>query len=284
MRCARVPASSANLGPGFDTLGLALSLYTEVTVEPAGSLVVKVEGEGSHFRADETHYAVKVVAQVLGHTRVAVSVRSEIPVSRGLGSSAALALAAAAAAGCDDPLTYVSRLEGHADNAAASVMGGLVTASIVDGTVEAHPLPLDPSLVFVVVIPDRRLATRDARAALPTVVAIEDAVFNLGRLGAVIAGLADGRRLTPTAMRDRLHQRQRTVLFPESPALLRALTDAGALASCWSGAGPTLLGVCHGSAADGVRNAAQDVMLSVGVAGSVRVLQADLVGLVVSVG
>ena len=175
-------------------------------------------------------------------------------------------------------------LEGHADNSAASVMGGLVTASIVDGLVEAHPLPLDPSLVFVVVIPDRRLATKDARAALPEAVPLGDAVFNLGRLGAVIAGLADHRRLTPTAMQDRLHQRQRAALFPESPALLRALTDAGALASCWSGAGPTLPGVCHASAADGVRSAAEAVMGLVGVAGSVRVLHADRVGLFVTEG
>ena len=135
---ARVPGSSANLGPGFDTLGVALALYTEVTVEPAASLALTVTGEGADLPADEEHLAVQVVRSVLGHDRVAITVTSEIPVSRGLGSSAALAVASAAAAGLHDTVQLiglVARLEGHGDNAAASVLGGLVTASLQDGDV-----------------------------------------------------------------------------------------------------------------------------------------------------
>lgn len=280
---ARVPASSANLGPGFDTLGLALSLYTEVTVVPAASLSLTVTGEGSELRADENHLAAQVVRMVLGHDRVAITVASQVPVSRGLGSSAALAVAAAAAAGSVAPMDVVARLEGHADNAAASAMGGLVTASLLDGDlVTALPLTLDPTLSFVAVIPDRRLSTEAARAALPATVPIADAVFNLGRMGALIAGLADHRRLLPMAGLDRLHQEQRTRLFPESASLLAALIDGGALVSFWSGAGPTLLGVCVRGDSSAVVARARVAMKQVGVAGRVLPLEADRNGIVLT--
>lgn len=280
---ARVPGSSANLGPGFDTLGLALTLYTEVTVEPASSLSLTVAGEGADLPADEDHLAVRVVRSVLGHDRVAIRVWSEIPVSRGLGSSAALALAAAAAAGSFDPVHLVSRLEGHADNAAASMMGGLVTASLIDGgLVSAASLALDPALSFVAIIPDRHLSTEQARALLPTTVPIADAVFNLGRMGALIAGLADHRCLLATAGLDRLHQQQRSPLFPESSSLLGAMIDGGALVSFWSGAGPTLLGVCERGDSPAVVERAQAQMARMRVAGRVVPLEADRRGLVLT--
>ena len=280
---ARVPASSANLGPGFDTLGLALSLYTEVTVIRAASLSLTVTGEGSELRADENHLAAQVVRLVLGHDRVAITVASEVPVSRGLGSSAALAVAAAAAAGSVAPMDVVAQLEGHADNAAASVMGGLVTASLLEGgVVAALPLTLDPALSFVAIVPDLRLSTDDARAVLPATVPIADAVFNLGRMGALIAGLADHRRLFPMAGLDRLHQEQRTRLFPESAGLLAALIDGGALVSFWSGAGPALLGVCVRGDSAAVVGRARAAMKRMGVAGRVLPLEADRDGLVLT--
>src|ERR1700730_10033128 len=117
---ARAPASSANLGPGFDALALALSLHVEVTMRPADRLHVESEGERSDLPVDETHLAAQVALQVTGHDRWAIGVRSEIPVGRGLGSSAALAAAAAAAAGADDPLAVAARMDGHPENAAAS--------------------------------------------------------------------------------------------------------------------------------------------------------------------
>src|ERR1700682_5614502 len=123
---ARAPASSANLGPGFDVLALALSVYVEVTVEPAARLRVEAEGEGADLPLDATHLAVRVATEVAGHDRLAIAVRSEIPVVRGVGSSAALAAAAAAAAGARDPLGVAAAFDGHPENAAASVLGGLV--------------------------------------------------------------------------------------------------------------------------------------------------------------
>lgn len=277
---ARVPASSANLGPGFDTLALALGLYVEVEIEPAPSLVITATGEGSDLPLDASHLAARVAREVIGHDRLAIRVASDIPVSRGLGSSAALAVAAAAAAGVDDPLALATMFEGHPDNAAASVLGGLVTATMVHGKPVATSLFIDPDLAFVLLVPDRTLSTAEARKALPEVVPREDVVFNLGRLGWLISGLADGDFLVPEAMHDRLHQQQRTPLFPESEPLIQRLVEGGAAAACWSGAGPTLLGVVVGhEKAERVRRAGERAMEEEGVSGTARVVVADTGGL-----
>jgi homoserine kinase len=281
---ARVPASSANLGPGFDTLALALSLYVEVEVEPADALVIRSEGEGSELPTDENHLAARVVRKVLGHDRVSITVRSAIPVGRGLGSSAALAVAAAAAAGATDALAVGAAVDGHPENAAASVLGGLVTATTIEGAPLAARLPLDPELRFVVLVPTRSLATARARQALPAQVPHVDAAFNLGRMGLLIAGLADRRQLVHEATEDRLHQTQRTPLFPESTHLLAELVDAGALATCWSGAGPSLLALCDAAVAGRVRARGDQLLAEAGMPGAALLLDADTEGLVVDDG
>ena len=278
---ARAPASSANLGPGFDTLAVALALHVEVTVEEADALTVVTEGEGSELPADASHLAARIATEVAGHDRLAVTVRSAIPVGRGLGSSAALAAAAAAAAGAPDPLAVAIATDGHPDNAAATVLGGLVSATTVDGTAVTRRFPLDPGLAFVVLVPERRLPTKEARGALPATVPHAEAAFNLGRMGLLLAGLADRRLLVRQATEDRLHQSQRAPLFPQAPALLDGLVAAGALASCWSGAGPSLLAVCDAAAADEVRSAGDELLAKAGVAGRALLLAPDLDGLVV---
>lgn len=278
---ARVPASSANLGPGFDTLALALALYVEVEVEPADRLTLRTEGEGSELPTDETHLAARVATQVAGHDRLAITVRSSIPVSRGLGSSAALAAATAAAAGAPDPLAVAAAVDGHPENAAASVLGGLVTATSIEGAPIAARLPLDSQLRFVVLVPSRPLATARARQALPAQVPHSDAAFNLGRMGILLAGLADRRFLVHEATEDRLHQTQRTPLFPESTHLMSGLIDAGALATCWSGAGPSLLAICDEGVAKRVRARGDELLAEAGVSGSALLLEADREGLVI---
>jgi homoserine kinase len=277
---ARAPASSANLGPGFDVLAIALDRYVQVEVEPASSLTVRSEGEGAGLFDDASHLAARVAAEVLGHDRFAVTIRSQIPVARGLGSSAALAAAAAAAAGAEDPFAVAAAHDGHPENAAASVFGGLVAAATVEGRPEYAPLPLSEDLVFVVIIPERNLSTPEARKVLPETLSRADATFNLGRMGLLLAGLADHVHLVAASTEDRVHQTQRTQLFPEAPALLDALVAAGALASCWSGAGPTLLGMVTESNAVAVQAGAEAALRESGVIGTTAVLRPDRRGLV----
>ena len=279
---ARVPASSANLGPGFDTLALALSLYVEVSVEPADSFSLTSVGYGAGLFDDEQHLGARVARRVLGHSRFALHVDSTIPLSRGLGSSAALALAAAAAAGASDPLAIATDVDGHAENAAASMLGGLVTASVMDERVLARPLALDARWRFVVVVPEQELATADARRVLPASVSFADAVHNLNAMGLLIAGLADVDAFVAEAMSDVLHQPYRMGLLPFAAPLLATLREAGARGACWSGAGSTMLALCTGTTEVAVAQAARAFLAEQGVAGGVMALEADRIGLVVT--
>lgn len=275
---ARAPASSANLGPGFDTLAVALACYVEVSVEPAERMSVRSSGEGSELPADATHLAARVASAVAGHDRLAVEVHSDIPVGRGLGSSAALAVAAAAAAGAQDPFALAAEADGHPENAAASALGGLVAATVVSGRPVARRLCIDPEIRFVLLVPRRTLPTTESRRVLPATVDRADAVLNLGRLGILLAGLADHTGLVPEAGDDRLHQDARAALFPEAPALLAGLRQAGALTSCWSGAGPSLLAVTTARKAMSLAAAGARLLGDVGLPGRVLVLEADLEG------
>ena len=273
---ARAPASSANLGPGFDALAVAVDLHVEVSVVESDRFELVSEGEGADLPTDASHLAARVACGVVGHDRLAIRVRSQIPVGRGLGSSAALVVAAAAAAGDADPLLRGVEVDGHPDNAAACVHGGLVAVAMVEGRPIVRPLPLDPQLCAVLVIPDRTLPTIEARAALPATVSHADAAFNLGRMALLIAGLSDHRLLVPAAFDDRLHQGPRAALFPEAPALLRGLREAGALGACWSGAGSTLLALATSPEAEALARAGQDLLAAHGVAG--RTLTAGFAG------
>jgi homoserine kinase len=222
-----------------------------------------------------------VASSVLGHSNFKIHVKSEIPLSRGLGSSAALALAAAAAASAADPLAVAARIDGHAENAAASFLGGLVVAAASerDGVI-ARSLPLDDAWRFVVVIPELELPTQDARAVLPTQVSFADAVHNLGSLGLLIAGLGDHRAFVSTAMDDVLHQPYRMELLAFARPLLETLRESGAAASCWSGAGSSMLGLATEATAKAVADAARVFLDDHDVPGVVQTLEADRTGLV----
>lgn len=280
---ASAPSSSANLGPGFDCLAVALDLRIEVSIEPAECFTVRAEGEGEAIPATADHLAARVLREVLGHDEAAVRIRSDIPVGRGLGSSAALAVATAAAAGARDPLSVACRIDGHPENAAASVYGGLVAATVLD---DGQPLvagfPLDAEATFVVLVPDRSLSTEEARAALPAQVRHVDAARNVSRTGVLIGALGDLSLFRPGVMSDRLHQPYRLPLMPEADELIQALTTAGALGAAWSGAGPSILAICHRPDAERLRLAGAEALREAGVGGDARIVGPDMRGLQVA--
>jgi homoserine kinase len=244
------PATSANLGPGFDCLGLALSLRNRVEVSPAARWQITVEGEGAGLLPeDETNLVVQAMHHLAGAVRkplpsVRLMQHNEIPVGSGLGSSAAAAIAGLLAADAllethlprPAILALAAELEGHADNVAAALYGGLVLVAGED----VAPLPFVP-LNAVVVLPAVSLSTRAARAVLPQTVPLADAVFNLGRLGLLLHAFAQGDQTTlARGMADRLHQPYRAPLLPGLDGALAAAQSAGA-AACLSGAGPALI-------------------------------------------
>lgn len=278
---ASAPASSANLGPGFDTLAVALDLRLQVNVTPAESLQIVSKGFGSEIAADASHLAVKTAKSVLGHDNVRIEIYSDIPLARGLGSSAALSLATAAACGAKDPFAIAVAADGHPENAAASFMGGFVTATILPSGPVGFELMIDPTIVLVAVIPDKGLSTQKAREVLPSQIPYKDASFNLGRMGMLIAGLADVSKLVAEAGQDRLHQSQRAGLFVESEMLLQEFIKAGSKVSFWSGAGPTLVGVAQHHNAKDIAAKMEQVVNKHRLKAKVDILQVDKKGLVI---
>jgi homoserine kinase len=264
------------LGPGFDALAVALTRYVDVTVELADEFSISSVGCGAGLFDDERHLGARVAARVLGHDRFAIHVNSEIPLSRGLGSSAALVVAAAVAAGSTTALALATEIDGHAENAAASLYGGLVVASVDErGEVVARSLDLDERWRFVIVVPDQELATVDARRVLPHQVPFADAVRNLSNVALLIAGLARQDRFVAGAMHDHLHQPYRMALLPWAASLLEGLRAAGAAGSCWSGAGSSMLALCDATTCAPVAAAAREFLAAHSVAGEVWELEAD---------
>lgn len=263
---AVVAASSANLGPGFDSLGLALSLYDEIIVETTESgLQLEVEGEGAgQVPLDATHLVVRAIEaglQATGHRAAGLIVRcrNEIPHSRGLGSSAAAVVGGLAvvnglvAQAGSDPMTedqliqLSSEFEGHPDNAAAAVLGGAVvswTETDDDGRprYRAVPVRVHPDIRLFPAVPQQRSSTAETRAVLPEQVSHVDARFNLSRAALLVVALTERPDLLMTATQDVLHQPQRAASMPASAEYLQLLRRCG-IAAVLSGAGPTILGL-----------------------------------------
>ncbi|WP_447004052.1 homoserine kinase [Saccharothrix isguenensis] len=249
-----VPASTANLGSGFDALGMALALHDELEFEaiPAG-LVIRVSGEGSSdVPTDEGHLVVRafraacelVGAEVPG---LRLTCRNAIPHSRGLGSSAAAVVAGVAAgfalAGREldtSALQLAAEFEGHADNAAASMFGGVAIAWTQGDRYHAVRVEPDPRVTPVVLVPDVESSTKTTRGLLPSKVPHEDAAFAVGRAALAVHALTADPSLLLDAVDDRLHEPYREPAWPATTRLVRALRDAGVPAAV-SGAGPTVL-------------------------------------------
>jgi len=237
----RVPASSANLGPGFDVLAAALDLHLEAEVAETGRF--RVETTLSIAR-DRRNLCVRGFARLLDPDRYTFHIRSDVPLSGGLGTSAAAVVAGLVAArqlggDRDAPLLELAaEQEGHPDNAAAALLGGFVVCT--EGRAERIDPP--PGLECVLVVPEEPVRTAAARAALPPQVPIGDAVFNVGHAAMLVLGLARGDLdLVAHGLADRVHQDRRAHLFPRSAGLVRDAASLGALGATISGAGPTVL-------------------------------------------
>ncbi len=260
-RLVKVPASSANLGPGFDVLAVALALHLELEVVETGSFSVRTELD---VPRDRQNLVVRGFEALHPADDFEFRISSQIPLSGGLGSSAAASLAGLLAADhlfeLDADLRGVAtELEGHADNVTAALDGGLV---ICGGPVN-HRFEAPMGLEGVLVVPEEGVATADARAALPEAVPLADAAFNVACASLLCVGLADGNwDLISAGLHDRLHQPYRAQLYPRSAQLLERATSLGALGATISGAGPAVLFWSHyehtGGLVEGLSRQVQD--------------------------
>ncbi|WP_188396623.1 homoserine kinase [Sporomusa sp. GT1] len=259
----RVPGTTANCGPGFDAVGIACTIYNELelTLSPQAGISLEVAGEGAGaIPADGSNVAIKAVQMVLNKTGrhypgIALKMVNNIPLARGLGSSAAAIVGGLVAAneitGCQlskqEILDMATSIEGHPDNVAPAIFGG-ITVSIMDSGSAKYLRFLPPKdFTMVAVIPEFNLSTKAARRVLPESVPFADAVFNVSRSALLVGALCTGEfKLLLHALEDRLHQPYREKLIPGMAQVLTAARQAGALGAALSGAGPCLLAFTDG--------------------------------------
>lgn len=255
----RIPATTANCGPGFDTLGIACTLYNEVVLElagPAGQVEISVSGDGADTLPTNSRNlvlrAVRTVLDKVGETQTGIrlSLVNAIPLSRGLGSSSAAIVGGLVAANAivgnrfnqAEILDMATEMEGHPDNVAPALYGGFTISVMAGGQVTCLRLPLPQQLKLVVCIPEFRLSTHKARQAIPAMVPHKDAVYNVSRAALLVGALASGRlECLGEALNDKLHQPYRAPLIPGMPEVFAAGRAAGALGVAISGAGPSLM-------------------------------------------
>ena len=248
-RLVRVPASSANLGPGYDVLAAAVSLYLELEVEETGEFSVDLGG--LDVSADRDNLIVRAFETLHSADGIAFRLKSEIPLARGLGSSAAAIVAGLFAAdhlfelalGKEEMLIKATELEGHPDNVAAAIYGGFVICGMGEGEAPSAARFDPPSgLEGIAVIPAEEVSTERAREAIPAEIPLADAVAGVSAASRLVLGLQRADLdLVAAGLVDRIHQERRRELYPRSMELVDAAKDLGALGATISGAGPTVL-------------------------------------------
>jgi homoserine kinase len=252
----KAPATSANLGPGFDALGLALDLWNETTITPANDFSVQVKGEGEDRLSFGKNNLIVRAAQKLAE-RIRKSLPpfhaeciNQIPLSSGLGSSAATILTGLLAGNAlfenplskEEILNLASNMEGHPDNVAPALLGGLVVSTVEEGKVIARQIPIAIDVCITIALPDFYITTKQARAALPKKISMKNAVHNISRAILVTEAFRSGDlSLLGQAMTDTLHQPYRLKLIPGMLSAMEAAKKAGAAAAALSGAGPSLI-------------------------------------------
>ena len=251
-----VPATSANVGAGFDSLGLAVSMYNVFTFEEADRIQI-TSVDGTHIPTGSNNLvyrSARVVYDQLGIPMkgLRITQKNTIPMARGLGSSSACIVAGILGANAllggpleeKDILTFATKLEGHPDNVAPALLGGFVVSAYDEGHVYSLKKTIAPGITFAAFIPDFKLLTEKARAALPKMVSHADAVYNLSRAALLATAFCEERYdFLPVAAKDSLHQQYRLPLIEGGEAVFALADGLGALATFISGAGPTILSV-----------------------------------------
>lgn len=247
-----VPASTANLGPGFDSFGCALEIYNHYTFELSDHLEIHGCPPAHSDEKNLSVVAFKAALKYMGkpYTGVKITVDAGIPFSSGLGSSAATIVAGAKGANAlygnplskEELLEICNAIEGHPDNVAPAIYGGMTVSILEDGKPICVQYPVHPDLRFVVMTPNFPLPTKESRRVLPAAVSRQDAIYNLSHAGLLPKALELGdERLIRLAMQDRLHEPFRRPLITDLPLVEKAVKELGAISFCISGAGPTCL-------------------------------------------
>jgi len=267
----KVPATTANLGPGFDTLGMALDMYNYISMDETDSgLIIDVTGNGAEkIPKDTSNLVYKAAAMVFEKVNykpmgLNITMQNNIPMARGLGSSASVIVGGMVAANhisgsklnYDQILNMATCMEGHPDNVAPALFGGIVTSAQFDEETIYRKIKPPADLTTVVAIPDYELSTEKARIALPAEVPLHDAVYNISRVSLLVwAFINSDLELMGKAMEDRLHQPYRMHLIPGMGDVAKAAMDMGAYSLALSGAGPTLIAFCTSNNAEAIGEA-----------------------------
>lgn len=294
----RVPATSANCGPGYDSMGVALTLYNEFsyTVDTkSDGIVIDVQGEGADvIGGGRDNLAVeafmRVWHDVCGSKEpgLKISMLNRVPQSRGLGSSSTAIVAGVMAADFvteshmsrEEMLQYANAVEGHPDNVAPAIFGGFTVSILEEGRALTVPVAVKLPLRFIAVVPEFPLSTSKARAVIPEKVAHKDAVFNASRAALLVAALVQGdKEHIAAALEDRLHQPYRSELIPGCEAVFEAACAAGAYKCIISGAGSTLMAYAAPEAdADAIAEAMVKAFNEAGLAAKYYILEQDTAG------
>lgn len=292
----RIPATSANLGPGFDCLGLALSLYNYVQIEESDSFRITLKGDYiTGLATDETNLVWKSMCtlwETIGFAIPTVSLELEnnVPPTRGMGSSSAAIIGGLVAANeyaggvlsKQKILELANQIEGHPDNVAPALLGGVTLAVTTETGVIARTLHSNPRFTALAIVPDFHLSTEKSRKVVPTSVSRADAVYNLSRTALLVEALIhEEYALLQEGMQDRLHQNQRASLVPGLAETLQIALDTGAYGSALSGSGPTILALVSHHMAEKVSQAMVNCLAGHGLTAKAYTLSVDSEGAVV---
>ncbi|SHN83334.1 homoserine kinase [Desulfitobacterium chlororespirans] len=293
MVCVRIPATSANLGPGFDCLGMALSLYNVVRIEPSDAFQITLKGDyTADIPADETNLVWQSMCtlwEAIGFEipTVSLDLENNVPPTRGMGSSSAAIVGGLVAANeyaggvlsKQEILQIANRIEGHPDNVAPALLGGVTLAVTTETSVIARIVHSQPQFMALAIVPDFYLSTEKSRNVLPVSISRADAVYNLSRTALLVEALIhENYELLKEGMQDRLHQNQRASLVPGLGETLQVALDSGAYGSALSGSGPTILALVSSDKAEQVSQAMVDSLAAHGLTAKAYLLSVDSEG------